>query len=62
MSTVRGEPQLVSNHETGKFVWGREGKDAATLDHFFDDLGADRSQVIQAVSMDMSPAFRKSVT
>jgi len=53
---------LVSNHETGKFVWGREGKDAATLDHFFDDLGADRAQAIQAVSMDMSPAFRKSVS
>ena len=53
---------LVSNHETGKFVWGREGKDAATLDHFFDDLGADRAETIQAVSMDMSPAFRKSVS
>ena len=32
------------------------------LDHFFDDLGADRAQAIQAVSMDMSPAFRKSVS
>ena len=52
---------LVSNHGTGKFVWGRAGKDAATLDHFFDDLG-DRAEAIQAVSMDMSPAFRKSVT
>jgi len=52
---------LVSNHATGKFVWGRAGKDAATLDHFFDDLG-DRAEAIQAVSMDMSPAFRKSVT
>ena len=30
--------------------------------HFFDDLGADRAQAIQAVSMDMSPAFRKSVS
>ena len=29
---------------------------------FFDDLGADRAQAIQAVSMDMSPAFRKSVS
>ena len=53
---------LVSNHATGKFVWGRAGKDAATLDHFFDDLGLDRAEAIQAVSMDMSPAFRKSVT
>lgn len=27
---------LVSNHRTGKFVWGKQGKDAATLDAFFD--------------------------
>jgi len=26
---------LVSNHETGRFVWGSEGKDADTLDGWF---------------------------
>ncbi len=53
---------LVSNHATGKFVWGKEGKDAATLDCFFDELGPKRSKAIKAMSMDMSPAFLKSAT
>jgi len=51
---------LVSNHATGKFVWGKEGKDTATLDAFFADLGPERSEAIEALSMDMSPAFEKS--
>jgi len=53
---------LVSDHRTGKFVWGKEGKDAATLDCFFDELGVERSEAIEAMSMDMSPAFLKSAT
>ena len=52
---------LVSNHETGKFVWGKEGKDADTLDCFFDKLGEERSAAITAMSMDMGPAYEKSV-
>ena len=51
---------LISNHETGKFVWGQEGKDTATLDCFFDELGTERSAAITAMSMDMGPAFEKS--
>ncbi|MGH8913361.1 MAG: ISL3 family transposase [Acidimicrobiia bacterium] len=53
---------LVSNHRSGKFVWGKQGKDAATLDAFFDELGPERSEAIEAMSMDMSPAFLKSAT
>jgi transposase len=53
---------LVSDHARGKFVWGKEGKDAATLDAFFDELGPERSQAIEAMSMDMSPAYLKSAT
>lgn len=52
---------LVSNHETGKIVWGRAGKDAATLDEFFAELGPGRAERIEAASMDMGPAFNKSV-
>jgi len=37
---------LVSNNDTGKFVWGKEGKDTATLDCFFDELGEQRSAAI----------------
>lgn len=53
---------LVADHDTGNIVWGAEGKDAKTLDGFFDELGTARSSQIEAVSMDMGPAFRKSVT
>jgi transposase len=52
---------LVTDHTRKKVVWGKAGKDTATLDAFFDDLGPDRSAAIEAVSMDMGPAFNKSV-
>jgi transposase len=52
---------LVTDHTSGKVVWGKAGKDTAALDAFFDDLGPDRSAAIEAVSMDMGPAFAKSV-
>ena len=52
---------LIVNHATNKLVWGAEGRDAKTLDGFFDELGEARSSQIEAVSMDMGPAFRKSV-
>jgi hypothetical protein len=52
---------LVVNHTTNKVVWGAEGKNTKTLDGFFDELGEARSAQIRAVSMDMGPAFRKSV-
>ena len=51
---------LVSNNDTGRFVWGKEGKDTATLDCFFDELGEKQSAAITAMSMDMGPAFEKS--
>jgi transposase len=51
---------LVSNNTTGKFVWGKEGKDTATLDCFFAELGEERAAGINALSMDMGPAFEKS--
>ena len=53
---------LVVDHRTGVVVWGHEGKDSATLDKFFDQLGEQRSAGLGAVSMDMGPAFAKSVT
>ncbi|MDX2382031.1 MAG: ISL3 family transposase [Acidimicrobiia bacterium] len=52
---------LVADHHSGKVVWGAEGRDATTLDGFFDELGTDRSAQLTAVSMDMGPAFAKSV-
>ena len=52
---------LVTSHTSGKVVWGRPGKDTSTLDAFFDELGSDRARQIEAVSMDMGPAFNNSV-
>ena len=52
---------LVVDHDQGVVVWGHEGKDSTTLDKFFDELGSQRAALIQAVSMDLGPAFLKSV-
>jgi len=52
---------LVSDHRRRRIVWGAEGRDTATLDGFFDELGEDRSAGIEAVSMDMSAGYAKSV-
>lgn len=52
---------LVTDHRTRKVVWGAKGKDAKALDGFFDELGAERAAQLSAVSMDMGPAFAKSV-
>lgn len=52
---------LVSDHVTGKIVWGKAGKDAETLNAFFDEAGEAGTGTIEAVSMDLGPAFVKSV-
>lgn len=52
---------LVTNHTTGKVVWGKAGKDRTTLDAFFDELGESRAARIEAASMDMGQAFAKSM-
>lgn len=53
---------LVVDHDRGVVVWGAQGRDAKTLDGFFDELGTDRSALIEAVSLDLGPAYLKSVT
>ena len=53
---------LVSDHRSGKIVWGAPGKSAATLDGFFTEaLPEGAGAAIEAVSMDLGPAFAKSV-
>jgi transposase len=48
---------LVSNHETGRIVWAKEGKTSETFAAFFDELGEERCRQIELVSMDMSEAY-----
>ncbi len=52
---------LVVDHDRSKVIWGAKGKDAKTLDAFFDDLGPERSSQLSAVSLDLGPAYLKSV-
>lgn len=52
---------LVTNHDTAKIVWGHEGKSAASLIAFFDELGEERCKAIKVVTMDMSQAFISAV-
>jgi len=52
---------IVTDHDTGRVVWAREGKNAATLDAFFAELGAERCAELQLVTLDMSQAYIQSV-
>lgn len=52
---------LVADHDRGHVIWGAPGRDAATLDGFFTELGPERSAQIEAVSLDLGPAYIKSV-
>lgn len=53
---------LVSDHETSKIIWGAAGKNAATFDKFFQEIGTENIASLEAVSMDMGAAFIKSAT
>jgi transposase len=44
---------VVADHDSGRIVWVAKGRNSATLEAFFDELG-DRKASIRAVSIDMS--------
>jgi transposase len=48
----------VVDHQAGAIVWCAPGRNAATMQAFFDELG-ERRHTIKAVSMDMSAAMRR---
>ena len=43
---------VVVDHDTGRLVWARAGRDSATLAVFFDELGAERSAQLTHISAD----------
>ena len=49
---------VVADHHTGRIVWVAKGRNSATLQAFFDELG-DRRATIRAVSIDMSGGYEK---
>jgi len=50
----------VCDHATGAIVWARPGRNAATLQAFFDELG-DGKDSIRAVSIDMNGGYEKAI-
>jgi transposase len=52
---------VVADHDqAGKVVWAAEGKNAATLEAFYDELGESGCAALEAVSMDLGAAFKKA--
>jgi transposase len=50
----------VVDHRAGAIVWCAAGRNAATLQAFFDELG-ERRHTIRAVSIDMSGGYEKAI-
>jgi transposase len=50
----------VADHARGGIVWARPGRNAATLQAFFDELG-ERKHSIRAVSIDMSAGYENAI-
>jgi transposase len=50
----------VADHRTGAVIWARPGRNAQTLQAFFDGLGERRSS-IRAVSIDMSAGYEQAI-
>ena len=53
---------VVVDHTTQRIVWAKEGKNAATLQAFFTELGTERVARLEAVTIDMSAAYINAVT
>jgi transposase len=62
ISYRRGQRYLttVVDHQTGAIVWCSPGRNAATLQAFFTELG-ERRHSIRAVSIDMSGGYAKAI-
>lgn len=52
---------VVADHDRqGAVIWSGEGKSAATLERFYDELGENGCAALEAVSMDLGAAFKKA--
>jgi transposase len=53
---------VVADHDRdGAVIWAGEGKSGATLEQFFDELGPQRSQQIQAASADLHGGYARVI-
>ena len=53
---------VVVDHVKQRVVWAAPGKNAATLDGFFDALGPARTAKLRGITIDMSAAYTQAVT
>ena len=53
---------VIVDHVSGGVVWARPGKNAETLNAFFEELGPERCGQLEAVTLDMSGAYLKAIT
>jgi transposase len=53
---------VVVDHDSGRLVWAREGRDKRTVAGFFEELGADRTARIRLVSSDLGEWISRAVT
>jgi transposase len=51
----------VANHDSGGIVWATEGRNAKSLQAFFDQLTDEQKASIRAVSIDMSAGYEKAI-
>lgn len=53
---------LVADHDRdGRVVWASEGRSAATLEAFFDELGEEGTAQLRAISCDMGAGYHKAI-
>ncbi len=53
---------VVADHDRqGAVVWAAEGRDAATLTRFFDELGPERTGSLEAISADMGAGYARAI-
>ena len=52
---------VVVDHLSGRLVWARAGRDAATVDAFFAELGAERTAQLTHVAVDMGSWLHRSL-
>jgi transposase len=53
---------VVVDHDRQRVVWAIKGKSSETLDSFFSELGEQRTALLEAVTIDMSASYIKSIT
>ena len=52
---------VVVDHEKHRVIWAAEGQSSKTLSEFFKLLGPQRCSALEAISIDMDPAFEKAI-